>query len=168
MLDSPPSRATAVMPLETNSLAHISLRWAQASRACYQLKQAPFPLVEVLSVGKCHIVSIPFFTGSSVSTAESLFSLKAIQGKTGSVNDLGPGCPPNSCLPFLPVRPNIEPLQADTGFHHSMATGSGHDFGPCCTLIACLSSCSPIPEIAIATSCAPLAQQYGPREWVPR
>ena len=156
------------MPLETNSLAHISLRWAQASRACYQLKQAPFPLVEVLSVGKCHIVSIPFFTGSSVSTAESLFSLKAIQGKTGSVNDLGPGCPPNSCLSFLPVRPHSESLQADAGFHHSMATGSGHDFGPCCTLIACLSSCSPIPEIAIATSCAPLAQQYGPREWVPR
>ena len=84
---------------------------------------------------KCHILSIPFFTGSSVSIAESSFSLKAIQGKTGSVNDLGPGCPPDSCLSFLPVRPHSESLQADARLHHSMATGSGHDFGPGCPLI---------------------------------
>ena len=130
-------------------------------------KARPIPPAGTVRGQVSYIVSIHFSTGFSVSIAESSFSLRAGQGKTGSVNDLGPGCPPDWCLSFPAVRPHSESLQEDAGCHHSMATGSGHDFGPCCTLIACLSSCSPTPEITIATSYTH-AQQYGPRKWAPR
>ena len=99
--------------------------------------------------------------------AESSFSLRASQGKTGSVNDLGPGCPPDWCLSFPAVRPHSASLQADAHLLGSMATCSDHDFGPGCLLIACHSFCSPTPEITIATSYTH-AQQYGPRKWAPR
>ena len=130
-------------------------------------KASPIPPAGTVRGQVSYIVSILFFTGFSVSIAESSFSLRGGQGKTGSVNDLGPGCPPDWCLSFPAVRPHSASLQAHACSHHSMATCSDHDFGPGCPLIACLSSCSPTPEITIATSYTH-AQQYGPRKWVPR